>query len=458
MIRKLLHRVFRRRAGRTDHRPLEPARLGPDQHGIRAEQISSAARRTCAALQAAGHQAYVVGGAVRDLIAGVPPKDFDVATDATPEQVIACFRRARAIGRRFRIVHVMHGRETVEVSTFRSASDAETDETGRIVCDNIFGVQRDDAMRRDFTINALYYDPSTQIVVDYHHGVADLKQKTLRIIGDPATRYREDPIRMLRAVRLSAKLGLDLDPAARAPIRALAPLLENVPPARLLDELLKLLLSGHAIECIDRLREEGLHSGVLPLLDSMLANPAGARFLRTALSATDQRVQAGKSVSPGFLFAALLWQQLVEVWTEHQADGTPPQPALVSATHAVLEQQSEALAITRKIASDITEIWLLQPRFLQRSGRRPFRLLEQPRFRAAYDFLLLRAEAGELDPELPEWWDRFAHAGETARADMLIVDTAAKPRRPRRRRKTPGAGAEAETAGGAHGEASAVGD
>ena len=258
MIRKLISRVFGSKKAVASHH--EPAVIPVSRHGITRDRISSGSRRVCEGLQQQGHNAYVVGGAVRDLLIGAEPKDFDIATDATPDEIRRAFRRSRAIGRRFQIVHVMMGQETMEVTTFRGMLDAntKTDEHGRVLHDNVFGSQADDAARRDFTANALYYDPATEAIIDYHHGVGDLKQKTLRMIGEPRARYREDPVRMLRAVRLAAKLGLIIDPAASKPIREMAELLENVPPARLFDEMLKLLTSGHSVNCITRLREDCL--------------------------------------------------------------------------------------------------------------------------------------------------------------------------------------------------------
>ncbi len=451
MIRKLLRKVFRRDPSEAQpaHRP--PAVIAVEQHGISRDRISSAARRVCEGLQGAGFKAYVVGGAVRDLLIGETPKDYDVATDATPEQVRDVFRRSRIIGRRFRIVHVMFGQETIEVSTFRAAAsdDAEKDEHGRVLRDNVFGTQEEDATRRDFTANALYYDPSSETVVDYHHGVADIRQKTLRMIGDPRRRYREDPVRMLRAVRLAAKLGLAIDPAARHPIREMGSLLENVPAARLFDEMLKLLTSGHAVKCLRQLREEGLHHGLLPLLDVILEQPLGEKFVWLSLENTDERVRAGKPVSPSFLFATLLWHEVLANWETRKNEGEAPMPALFEAMNEVLDQQSEKLAITRRIAGDIKEIWALQPRFEQRSGRRPFRLLEQPRFRAGYDFLRLRAESGELPAELGEWWSQFAEGDEGERESLLQPAEKRNDRRRRRpRRRGAGNGeAPAEAAG-----------
>jgi poly(A) polymerase len=436
MIVKLLRRVFRRgespMAGRSTIIPV-------GRHGIHREHVSPGARRTCEVLQQAGFTAYVVGGAVRDLIAGIVPKDYDIATSATPEEVRSLFRRARIIGRRFQIVHVMQGGETLEVSTFRAAHDVHTtkDEHGRVLRDNVFGTMAEDAARRDFTVNALYYDPSTQVVHDYHHGVADLKQKTLRMIGEPGVRYREDPVRMLRAVRLSAKLGLTLDPAVRAPIREMASLMENVPPARLFDEMLKLLFSGHAVECVKRLRDDGLHHGLLPLLDVILEQPLGEKFVLLALASTDARVKAGKSLSPGYLFATLLWHEVLANWEIRKARGEAPIPALYEAMDEVLDIQGEKLAITRRIAGDIKEIWALQPRFEKRAGKAPQRLLEQPRFRAAYDFLALRAESGEIEQEIATWWLDFQMADFAGREAMLKPDTDPKKRR---RRKKPSGG------------------
>jgi poly(A) polymerase len=434
MIRKLLRRVFSRDVVAIG----KPSVIPVSRHGIRRDHVSSAARRTCEGLQQAGFKAYVVGGAVRDLIAGIVPKDYDVATNATPDQVRNVFRRSRAIGRRFQIVHVMFGPETIEVSTYRAAHDDSTlkDEHGRVLRDNVWGNQADDAARRDFTVNALYYDPSDETVIDYHQGVADLKAKTLRMIGDPSTRYREDPVRMLRAIRLSAKLGLTLDPAVRAPIREMGALIENVPPARLFDEMLKLLFSGHAVECVKRLREDGLHHGLLPLLDVILEQPLGEKFVMLSLQSTDERIRAGKTTSPGFLFATLLWHEALANWQARRDKGGTSIPALYDAMDEVLDQQGAKLAITRRIAGDIKDIWALQPRFDKRSGKSPWRLLEQQRFRAGYDFLVLRAQSGEVAQELADWWTEFQDADNDRRETMLLTETATK--KPRRRKSRSG--------------------
>lgn len=437
MIRKLISRFFRRPPAQTSA-GTHASTLSRKQHGISREAVSQGGRRTCEALQQAGYEAYIVGGAVRDLMLGAHPKDFDVATNATPEQVKRCFRRSRIIGRRFQIVHVYQGSEVIEVTTFRGSHDAKTDAHGRVLNDNVFGSMAEDAARRDFTVNALYYDPHREIVVDYHRGVEDIKANLLRIIGDPHKRYREDPVRMLRAVRLSAKLGLAIDPSTRAPINDLAALIENVPPARLFDEMLKLLTSGHAVKCLHRLRAEGLHHGVLPLLDVILEQPQGERFVIQALNNTDERIRQGKSISPSFLFATLLWNEVLTSWEALKRGGMLPIPALYEAMDTVLDSQAEKLAITRRISGDIKEIWALQPRLMQRAGKRPYALLEHPRFRAAYDFLLLRGQAGELqgeDADLPEWWTDFQDADSEQRALMLQPDRSPAKRR-RRRKKT----------------------
>ena len=434
MIKRFIRRVFGLPADVT-------VRVPRAKHGIGRESLSPAAAKVCAILRDAGYEGYVVGGAVRDLLLGIAPEDYDIATDARPEQVKPLFRRALIIGRRFRLVHVMLSGETIEVSTFRGA-DPETavkDEHGRVLRDNVFGTQAEDARRRDFTVNALYFDPASEELVDFHGGLADLRKRVLRVIGDPATRYREDPVRMLRAVRLGAKLGLTLDSSTREPIRRLAPLMERVPPARLFDEMLKLLLSGHASACLRQLREVGLHKGLLPLLDVILEQPLGERFVTLALAQTDERVRAERPVSPAFLFAALLWHEVLAAWKERQARGERQIPALEIAMDEVLDTQGAKLAITRKLTATMREVWAMQPRFEQRSGSRAYRLLEAPRFRMAYDFLALRAASGEVPAELEAWWRTFQSADEETRTAMLLPETGPRKRRRRRRRKRSGA-------------------
>ena len=453
MINRLLDRLLGR--GPRLAKPRQAKILRGADLGLKRELISPNAVKVCETLQRAGFKAYLVGGAVRDLLLGITPKDFDVATNATPEDVKAEFRRAMIIGRRFRLVHVMFGREVIETSTFRALNpEAKTDEHGRVLADNLFGSQSEDAARRDFTVNALYYDPSSDEVLDYHGGVSDLKKRLLRMIGDPATRYREDPVRMLRSVRFAAKLGFTIEEQTRAPIREMAELIHNVPVARLFDEMLKLLQSGQAMACLRQLRDAGLHHGLLPLLDVILEQPQGARFVEIALARTDERVREGKSISPGFLFATLLWQQVRTRLEAGIARGDYPIPALMAAIDLALDEQSEQLAIQKRFIADMREIWSLQPRFERRTGSQPYRLLEHIRYRAGFDFLMLRTDAGEIEPELVAWWDRFADGSPNER-DTMIADLARGPgssstgiSRPRRRRRRISGSDQGGTQGG----------
>ncbi|MCU0927675.1 MAG: polynucleotide adenylyltransferase PcnB [Burkholderiaceae bacterium] len=407
------------------------------EHGIDPALVDERALKVVRALQDAGHEAYIVGGAVRDLLLGLRPKDFDVATNATPEQVKAQFRRAFIIGRRFRIVHVIFGRgrdhEVIEVSTFRATMDmaaAEAvegnektskaeladmhhavDASGRVLRDNVWGPQIEDAARRDFTINAMYYDPTTQIVVDYHGGLADVRHRVLRMIGEPLQRYREDPVRIVRVVRFAAKLGFGIEERTRAPIAQAVPLLANVPASRLFDEMVKLLQTGHAIRSVDELQRHGLVPGVFPILDAALLDREHERrqaFIRLALEDTDRRVAQGRAVAPSFLLACLLWHDVQQRWVERRDAGEHPVPALQQAIDAVFEARIGDVSGRGRLAGDMREIWLMQPRFERRVGNTPASLVEQPRYRAGYDFLRLRADVGEVDAELAEWWEDYA--------------------------------------------------
>ncbi len=441
MIKKFLLTILGKNSSNANS--TKPVVLGPKQHKIDPKHVSGNAIRVTQTLQKAGFKAFIVGGAVRDLMLSVKPKDFDVATNATPEEIKRLFRRAFIIGRRFQIVHVMFGQDLIEVTTFRSGAEntAQKDEHGRILRDNTFGKQHEDAARRDFTINAMYYDPATQTVLDYHGGVADIRAKTLRMIGVPEERYREDPVRMLRVVRFAAKLKFNIDPATSAPIATMASLIDNVPTARIFDEMLKLLMSGHALACLQQLRQQGLHHGLLPLLDVVLEQPNGEKFITLALSNTDERVRQGKPISPGFLFASLLWHQVNQKWAYYQEKGEYPIPALHAAADDILNKQTEKLALQRKITSDMRDIWSMQPRFERRIGKSPYKMLEHPRMRAGYDFLLLRCAAGEADEALGEWWTEFMNGDASTREALLSntsntsPDTTPKTRRRRTNRK-----------------------
>ena len=440
-----------------------PVVIPKSVHGISRDQVAWQALRTCEALQSRGFKAYVVGGAVRDLLLGVTPKDFDVATDATPQEVKRCQRRAVIIGRRFRLVHVIFGREIIECSTFRALSGAgvRRDAEGRVLSDNVFGEMWEDAARRDFTINALYYDPKTEELYDYHHGFEDLSKRCLRIIGDPIERYREDPVRMLRAIRISAKLGFRIDRSTERPIPKLARLLENIPSARLVDELLKLLTCGHAVACIGRLHEEGLQKALSPLLHTVLSDPEGEKFFMLALKRTDERLSIGKKISPFFLFATLLWPLVLRRWRYNESQkGMSRLAAIHEASVEVLATECHQLSIQRRFQADMHDVWMLQAKLERRTGKAPFSTLQHPRYRAAYDFLRLRSQAGELPEALPDWWESFAESDEDARRTMveaaqaearstaeaarqgrgkLAAEAGEKPRRrrPRRRRRRP---------------------
>jgi poly(A) polymerase len=454
MITKFIKRILRRdpmdrhtQANNTG----APKRIAKKSHRIDLHLLSKNAVKVTHTLQQAGYEAFIVGGAVRDLALGISPKDFDVATNATPEQVQRLFRKARLIGRRFQIVHVtFFGKghpEIIEVSTFRALLDNAGDhvaESGRILRDNVWGSQGEDAARRDFSINAMYYDPSTETVLDYHGGMADMQKKTLRMIGDPAKRYREDPVRMLRAIRFAAKTGFTLDSATGAPIAQLGKLLQDVPSARLFDEILKLLMSGYSWVAIQGLKDAGLHHGLLPLLDHILddseASKGANSFVKLALENTDQRIQSGKSVSAGFLFATLLWPDLLKNWKANSVKGMANIPALHDAMDDTISTQSSGMTIQRRFESDMREIWSMQPRFERRVGRYPFRLIESPRFRAGYDFMLLRCANGELNPAIGQWWTDFI-AADPAGQDELMASVknesgnTASPAKRRRRRK-----------------------
>ena len=418
-------------------------------HGIDPNLVDERAINVTRTLQQAGFEAYVVGGAVRDLLLGLRPKDFDVATNATPEQVKGLFRRAFIIGRRFRIVHVIYGRgrehEVIEVSTFRAYLDnaaAEqvagnertskgelagmkhaVDASGRVLRDNVWGPQDQDAARRDFTVNALYYDPNTGIVVDYHGGIKDAKKRVLRMIGDPVTRYREDPVRIIRVVRFAAKLGFELETHTREPVREMAELLANIPQSRLFDEMIKLLQTGHAQASLTELRKQGLDRGVFPILDAVFdearRHPGREQFVQLALADTDRRVGEGKPVAPSFLLACLLWHDVQAHWQRLQQRGEPAFPALQQAIDEVFNARVGDISGRGKLGADMREIWSMQPRFDRRVGNGPFTLVQQPRFRAGFDFLRLRAQVGEADMALATWWEDFSLADPSEQRQLM---------------------------------------
>lgn len=439
---------------RQGHKPLIPLGFSiitvptiiarPD-HPISRAGISRGALKVLYTLKDAGHEAYLVGGGLRDLLLGHEPKDFDVATSARPEAVQALFRRnCRLIGRRFVLAHVRMGAEIIEVATFRAAprapdGDARLDPGGRILRDNVYGTREQDAFRRDFTINALFYNIEDYSIVDYAGGMQDLRDGVLRLIGDPETRYREDPVRMLRAVRFMAKLGFNIHPDSEEPLPRLGALLAEVPPARLFEELLKLLLSPHALETFEKLRHYGLFGRLFPLTEAALTEQLGGfplTLLVHALQNTERRIAEDKPVTPAFLFAALLWEPVRLRMESAIASGQRPYMALMDAAQTVVETQNAIVALPKRFSIPMREIWQMQLKLNDRRGRQPHKLLGHPRFRAAYDFLLLRAEAGETDPEVARWWTEFQAAMPQQR-DAMTEQTAgdASPRRKRRRRR-----------------------
>lgn len=389
------------------------------RHRIALDIPSEAAEQILHRLHRAGFQAYLVGGAVRDILLSIEPKDFDIVTNATPNEIHQIFRRSRIIGRRFQIVHVMIGAETVEVSTFRSGGKVRQNEHGRIMHDNHYGNIDQDAQRRDFTCNALYYDIQNQEIIDYHQGVDDIQAKKLVIIGNPAERYLEDPVRILRAVRLAGKLGFQVEQHTAAPIAQYAPLLKQEPVARLFDELLKILFSANASGCLQQLDALGIGGHIHPLLDAMQQAAQQKQHIgNRALKQTDQRLRAGKSVSVGFILATMLWAPLEKIWQEKQQQGNSPANAMLQAVNLLRQQIEQGWGVPQRYCATMREIWLLQPQFEHRRGARPYRLLAQKRFRSAYDFLLLRAENDSSLKELAQWWTQFQHASDSERETM----------------------------------------
>ncbi|WP_037337097.1 polynucleotide adenylyltransferase PcnB [Saccharospirillum impatiens] len=423
---------------------IELSTIPRDEHRVSRKDINHTALKVLYRLQNAGYEGYLVGGCVRDLQLGLKPKDFDVATDATPEQVRKLFSNSRLIGRRFRIVHVTFGREIIEVTTFRGRTDDNNDnhlqkqsDEGLLLRDNVYGSLEEDAERRDFTVNALYYTPKDFTLKAYGSGMDDLENKVLRIIGDPETRYREDPVRMMRAVRFAAKLGFSIEPRTGDLIPELAPLLSNVAAARLFDEVIKMLMSGQGLATWRLMREYNLVEPLLPATHAALkASTDGYydAFIEQALVNTDDRINRGKPVTPAFLYAALLWPPVREE-AEHSINmGTPEQPAWLQAMGKIVAHQISSIAIPKRFSIPMKEIWELQLRLPKRTPKRAEQVASHPRFRAAYDFLLLRESAGEKTGNLGQWWTDYQTENPDIRRDMASEAASDRPRRRRRRR------------------------
>ena len=425
----------------------QPILIPQSEHGISDADISGGTLKVLQTLTDAGHSAYLVGGGVRDLLLGLKPKDFDVATAATPDTVRSLFRSSRLIGRRFRLAHVRMGREIIEVATFRAGFDESAGDPdhvrvdGRIVRDNVYGTLEEDAWRRDFTVNCLYYDHREHVVIDFTGGHADLRDRRLRLIGHAVERYREDPVRMLRAVRFAGKLGFDIEDDTSRAIYELAPLIEDMSPARLYEEIIKLFMAGAGCTNYELLRRYGLFGQLFPETDACIeAEPDGiaCALAGKALESTDARIGSGKPVTPGFLFAALLWEPVLQDSEACTARGMSDIQAYDAAGADVIERQIHHVSLPRRFSLMVREIWGLQPRLVNRRGRGgASRLLAHPRFRAAYDFLLLRAESGEDVAEHAMWWTRYQEADDSERRSML--EDKRGPKRRRRRRRGRGA-------------------
>lgn len=411
------------------------------EHHLSDALISPNALIVIEKLQQCGYPAFLVGGGIRDILLDSDPKDFDVATNATPEQVKRLFRNAMIIGRRFRIVHVRFGREIIEVTTFRAHHDLSNNrtQTGMLLRDNVYGDIESDAIRRDFTVNALYYNPTNGELLDYTQGLRDLQARELNIIGDPDARYREDPVRMLRAIRFSAKLGFAIGERSARPIVRLAPLIREVSSARLFDEILKLMMNGSATATFHLLREFGIFEQLFPATASHLHHDQQSlEMLNQATVNTDKRIRQGKRVTPAFIYAVFLWpplqaamQQLID--EQHCS----PQEALQQAAQGIISQQLAATAIPKRFLIPMREIWGLQLRLPKRDEQKAFALLEHPRFRAAYDFLLLREDAGENLDNLGQWWTKFQEADQESQEKMTKELSTPKKRRRRPRKKRP---------------------
>jgi poly(A) polymerase len=416
-----------------------PVKIARPDHSISRASISENSLKVLYRLKNAGFRALLVGGGVRDLLLGREPKDFDIATDARPEEIRQLFRNCRLIGRRFRLAHVHFGREIVEVATFRAPHRPDADgqrdaDNGMLVRDNVYGTIEEDALRRDFTVNALYYDIDDFSVIDYAQGMQDLQAGKLRLLGDPERRYREDPVRMIRAVRFAAKLGFSVALESETPLFQLGHLLEQVPSARLFEEVLKLFHGGTALETFEKLRHYDLFRYLFPETDHCLEREDEGfplTLVSRGLHNTDLRIQQNKPVTPAFLFAILLWEPVRQGVEQLTAEGVSHFDSVHHAGGEVLARQQQRVAIPRRFSLPMREIWALQHRLDRQQGKRALRLLGHPRFRAAYDFLLLRAEAGEADPAVARWWTEFQseHAG-----DSPVAEAPAKRRRRRRRK------------------------
>ena len=434
----------------------QPNIISRDKHSVSRQYISKNALKVLSRLNKAGYDAYLVGGGVRDLLLDLKPKDFDIATNATPEQVNALFRNCRLIGRRFRLAHILFGRDIIEVATFRGHHDhannkedqkiSKQNEQGMLLRDNIYGSIEEDAERRDFTINALYYSAKDFNIYDFANGIDDIKKKQIRLIGDPETRYREDPVRMLRAIRFATKLDMSIEPATEAPIKTLSPLMTSIPPARMFEEFLKMFMSGKAKDNFQQLRHYQLFSCFFPIVEQFLTadepHPYLERFINLALNNTDHRINTNQRVTPAFLLAAMLWYPLAaKIKYLNEKHDLPAQDVFFMALDIIMSEQQRSVSIPKRFQAVMKDIWILQEKLTRREGKRAYKALEHPKFRAGFDFLLLRAEI-EQEPtllELSKWWQDFQHSN--VETQQMMIKSVAHHRTPRakniRKRKKP---------------------
>ncbi len=387
---------------------------------IESKKISNHALQIISLLQKNKFQAYIVGGAIRDILIKHHPKDFDIATNATPEQIKKIFKRSRIIGKRFKLVHVIDGRDIIEVSTFRAKPNKKEIMANGIEKDNAYGTLIEDAERRDFTANSIYYDPINHKFFDLYDGIKDIKNKQLCVIGSPEIRFKEDPVRILRAIRFSAKLALKIEPKTRKILNTKINLLDNIPYSRLFDEIMKLFLTGHAVKSFHLFNEFNLSQKFFPMLQTQ--DQSTKKFLIQGLKNTDKRIQDNKSINPGFLLAVFLWKDICIASEKRQKTSINETVALNYAIDRVLSKQSKLFPIQKRFSVTMSEIWRLQPRFKKLNPKRIYRLLGHPRFRAAYDFMLLRVENGEVDSNLAKWWQEFVEADDKTK-NILIKKT-----------------------------------
>jgi len=430
----------------------EPVVLTRDQHPVSRQLLSSSALKVLYRLNKGGYDAYLVGGGVRDILLGLKPKDFDIATNATPEQIKELFRNCRLIGRRFRLAHIVFGREIIEVATFRGHHDdqeqqdkktSKQSEDGMLLRDNIYGSIDEDAERRDFTINALYYSTKDFKIYDFANGVKDVENRIIRLIGDVETRYREDPVRMLRAIRFATKLDMVIEENTKAPIKTLAPLMANIPAARMFEEFLKMFISGKAVANFEQLREYNLFKFFFPVVDQALDNNDELlkRFIILAMENTDKRINNDQRVTPAFLFAAMLWYPLQNYIKQMNENNVlPPQDAFFAALNEIMPEQQRSISIPKRFQGIMKDIWILQDKLSKREGKKAFKCFEHPKFRAGYDFLLLRSEIESDNTQLAElatWWTDFQEVSPEAQLQMVkgIKGTSTRRRTPRKRRK-----------------------